>query len=151
MKFELKVERHYPHTVAEVWDGLTTNEGISDWLMETSNFRPEAGHRFEMSCLDDAGHLDVYRSEVLELDPPHRMVWSWVLAGEEDTGTSEVEFRLVPTDTGTTVTLIHRGDLDQAAIDRFKSGWQPKLDQLAETLIRHNQARQARNDAPIRD
>lgn len=149
MKFELKVERHYPHTAAEVWDGLTTNEGISDWLMESSNFKPEAGHRFEMSCVDDAGKLDVYRCEVLELDPPHRMLWSWMLAGGEAASRSEIEFRLGSTDTGTTVTLIHRGDLNQATIDRFKSGWQPRLDQLAETLNRRNETRQARKNSPV--
>ena len=139
MKFEVNLERYYPHTVAEVWDGLTTNEGISDWLMETSNFKPRAGHRFEMTCLDEAGNVDVYRCQVLELDPPHHLVWSWVMAGKEKGNKAEVEFRLSATDTGTTVLLSHRGDLDQVTIDRFKSGWESKLDLLAETLVQRRE------------
>lgn len=140
MKFEVKVERHYPYAVADVWDGLTTNEGISDWLMDTDNFKPDAGHRFEMTCLNEAGKVDVYRCQVLDLDPLHRMVWSWVMDDKQGDGETEVEFRLSATDTGTTVIMSHRGDLDQATIDRFKSGWQSKLDQLAETLIRRRDA-----------
>ena len=134
MKFKIELERHYPHPITDVWEGITTNEGISDWLLETNNFKAEAGHRFDMTCVNDDGSLDFYRCQVLEIDPPHRMVWSWLLAGEESESLTEVEFRLEATDTGTTVTLIHRGDRDKATIDRFKSGWPFKLERLAETL-----------------
>ena len=141
MKFEVEVARHYPHAIADVWDAITTNEGVSDWLLETNDFEAEIGHHFEMTCLDDAGNLDVYRCQVLEIDPPNRMVWSWILAGKEDEGLTEVEFRLTATDTGTRVRLLHRGDRDQATIDRFKSGWPYKLDRLAETLVRRGESR----------
>jgi len=136
MKFEVEVERHYPHSIREVWDGLTTNAALSDWLLETTNFQPEVGHRFEMTCLDNDGHLDVYRCQVLDLDPPNRMVWSWVIAGNEDQGLTEVEFRLTALDTGTRLQLLHRGDRDKAMLDRFKAGWPYKLDQLEEVLGR---------------
>jgi uncharacterized protein YndB with AHSA1/START domain len=136
MKFKLEVERNYPHTITDVWDGITTNEGLSDWLLETNNFTAEAGHRFEMTCPNDDGTIDIYRCQVLEIDPPHRMLWSWVIAGKESEGLTEVEFRLTETDTGTTVKLTHRGDRDKATIDRFRSGWPYKLDRLAEVLER---------------
>jgi uncharacterized protein YndB with AHSA1/START domain len=136
MKFEVEIEREYPHDVAQVWKALTTNEGISDWLLETDNFQAEVGHRFEMTCVNKDGSKDVYRCQILEIDPPHRMLWSWVLAGKEAEGLTEVEFRLRATNTGTVVTLIHRGDRDQATIDGFKSGWPYKLDRLAEILGR---------------
>lgn len=29
MKFEVEVERHYPHAITDVWQGLTTSEGQS--------------------------------------------------------------------------------------------------------------------------
>ena len=144
MKFEVIIERHYPHSIADVWDGLTTNEALSDWLMETSNFKAEVGTRFEMTCVDDDGHLDVYRCKVLQLDPPNLMVWSWVLAGNEEKGHTEVEFRLTATDTGTQVQLLHRGDRDKEMLERFKAGWPAKLDQLAEVL-KHRQGEAGRN------
>jgi len=134
MKFEVSIERTYPHPVSAVWDGLTTDAGITEWLMETNNFVPEVRHRFQMSCVDGDGHLDFYHCVVLAIEPPHRMVWSWVLQGNEERGLTEVEFLLKATDSGTTVTLIHRGDRDKDMLERFKLGWPHKLDQLADVL-----------------
>lgn len=135
MKFEVEVSRHYPHAIEKVWQGLTTNQAISEWLLETNNFKPEAGHHFEMTCVDEGGNLEVYRCQVLEIDPPRRMVWSWVLTGREDLGLTEVEFRLESTRTGTKVTLLHRGDRDPTTIERFKGGWPYKLERLADVLV----------------
>ena len=134
MKVEVQVERHYPHSIREVWEGLTTNEAISEWLLETTNFEAEVGHRFEMTCVDNNGDIEIYRCQVLELDPPNRMVWSWVLASDKDQELTEVEFRLTAVDTGTRVQLVHRGDRDKAMLERFKAGWPRKLDQLGLVL-----------------
>jgi len=142
MNFKLELERHYPYSITDVWEGITTNEGISDWLLDSNNFKAEVGHRFDLTCVNDDGNLDVYRCQVLEIDPPTRMLWSWVLSGKESEGLTEVEFRLKSTDTGTTVTLIHRGDRDKATIDRFKSGWPYKLDRLAETVAKRAKSKQ---------
>jgi len=142
MKFKLELERHYPHSITDVWEGIASNEGISDWLLDTNNFKAVAGHQFDLTCVNEDGSLDVYRCQILEIDPPTRMLWSWVLAGKESEGLTEVEFRLKATDTGTTVTLIHRGDRDKATIDRFKSGWPYKLDRLAETLANRAASKQ---------
>lgn len=136
MKFEVSVERDYSHPIDHVWRGLTTNEAISEWLLETKNFKAEVGHRFEMTCTNESGEIDVYKCQVLALDPPNRMVWSWVLAGNEESGLTEVEFRLRSTDTGTKVTLFHRGDRDPEMLERFRAGWPLKLDRLAEVLNR---------------
>lgn len=140
MKFRLELERHYPHSITDVWMGITTNEGISDWLLDSNNFKAEVGHRFDLTCVNEDGSLDVYRCQVLEIDPPTRMLWSWVLAGKESEGLTEVEFRLKSTDTGTTVTLIHCGNRDKVTIDRFRSGWPYKLDRLAETLAKRTRS-----------
>ena len=134
MTFKLEIERHYPHPIARVWEGLSNDAALTDWLMDTVNFKASAGHRFEMNCVDDSGKLDVYRCEVLEVDPPHRMVWSWALAGDEDVELTEVEFRLRSVDTGTVVTLTHSGGRDERTIDHFRRGWPGKLDRLAEAL-----------------
>ena len=138
MKFEVVIERHYPHPISAVWDGIATNEAISEWLMETNNFKAEAGHRFEMTCVNDAGQMDLYRCKVLQVDPPNLMVWSWVLAGNEDKSLTEVEFRLTAMDTGTRVQLLHRGDRDMEMLERFKAGWPAKLDRLTEVLDRRH-------------
>lgn len=136
MKFEVAVTRQYPHPIEKVWEGLTSQAAISDWLMRARGFVAEAGRRFEMSCTNEDGDEDIYRCEVLELDPPRRMRWSWVLVGHEARGSTEVEFRLKSKGDGTEVTVFHRGDRDKEMLERFRSGWPAKLDQLAETLSR---------------
>jgi uncharacterized protein YndB with AHSA1/START domain len=136
MKFEVSVTRHYPQSIEKVWEGLTSEDAISEWLMPARGLVAEVGCRFEMSCTNEDGDEDIYRCEVLELDPPKRMRWSWVLVGNEARGATEVEFRLKPKEDGTEVTVYHRGDRDKEMLERFKSGWPAKLDLLAERLSR---------------
>lgn len=136
MKFEVAVTRHFPHSINKVWEGLTNEAAISEWLMPARGFAAEAGCRFEMSCASEDGDEDIYRCEVLELNPPMRMRWSWVLVGNEARGSTEVEFRLKSKGNGTEVTVFHRGDRDKKMLEKFRSGWPAKLDQLAEMLTR---------------
>lgn len=135
MRFEVVVAHHYRHPIEKVWTGLANAEAIDQWLMQTNRFAPEVGCQFEMSCANEEGHTDIYRCEVLEVDPPYRMRWSWILVSDnEGKGKTEVEFRLEPKGNGTELTIFHRGDRDLAMLERFKAGWPGKLDQLAQVL-----------------
>ncbi|MFL0575896.1 SRPBCC domain-containing protein [Brevibacterium luteolum] len=59
-----------------LWRALTERELLSTWLMP-NDFRAEVGHRFTMTT-DPAPMFDgTVHLEVLAIDPPHRMVWSW--------------------------------------------------------------------------
>ncbi|WP_120002774.1 SRPBCC family protein [Nesterenkonia muleiensis] len=61
---------------ATLWRALTDSELLAVWLMP-NDFRPEVGHRFTMTT-DPAPMFDgTVHLEVLELDPPHQMRWSW--------------------------------------------------------------------------
>jgi uncharacterized protein YndB with AHSA1/START domain len=76
VNLDVAFEELLPHPVEAVWSQLRDAAAISEWLMATSDFRPEVGARFRMKTQ----HLAVdgwVRAEVLELDPPRRMVWSW--------------------------------------------------------------------------
>jgi len=136
MKFELKFERFYPYPVVQVWGGLTSNEALGDWLMDTTGFKAEVGQQFEMTCADRDGQRDVYRCRVIEIDAPFGMRWSWVLVGREQDGTTEVEFRLEAAGDGTVVTVFHRGGAGKSFVDDFKSGWPGKLDALQYAIPR---------------
>lgn len=59
-----------------LWRALTDGELLAVWLMP-NDFRPEVGHRFTMTT-DPAPLFDgTVHLEVLEIDPPNRMRWSW--------------------------------------------------------------------------
>ena len=61
---------------ATVWRALTESDLLSAWFMP-NDFRPEVGHKFTMTT-DPAPMFDgTVHLEVLEIDAPRRMVWSW--------------------------------------------------------------------------
>ena len=43
MRLDLAFEEVLPHLVDAVWGQLTDAAPVSEWLMETSDFRPEVG------------------------------------------------------------------------------------------------------------
>ena len=91
MTRDVRLERTYPHPPELVWRALTTPELLAEWLMP-NDFRPEVGHRFTMRTKPEPGFDGIVRLEVLELDRPKRMRWSWK-GGPLDT---EVVFTLEP-------------------------------------------------------
>lgn len=133
MKFDISFERTYPHPPETVWSALTDAGALGAWLMET-DFVAEEGRAFRMWCEGADGGTDLYHCRVLALEPPRRMVWSWLLAGREAAGETEVEFTLEPAPEGSRLIVRHSGDRDQETIERFKGGWPVKLDQLGRAL-----------------
>ncbi|MCI2238485.1 SRPBCC domain-containing protein [Paenibacillus sp. TRM 82003] len=59
-----------------LWRALTEKDLLATWLMP-NDFEPRVGHRFTMST-DPAPFFDgTVHLQVLEIDAPHRMRWSW--------------------------------------------------------------------------
>lgn len=76
MKRNLRIERTYPHPRELVWEALTTRELLAQWLMD-NDFVPVRGHRFLMHTDPAPGFDGTVHCEVLELEAPRRMTWSW--------------------------------------------------------------------------
>ena len=78
-------------------------------------------------------HGTPVRGRYLELDPPHRLVFSWGHAGSDrlPPGASVVEVRLRPHAGGTQVDVVHRDLPDAASADGHGRGWRGFLGQLA--------------------
>jgi uncharacterized protein YndB with AHSA1/START domain len=95
MKRTLHVHRTYPHPPELVWRALTEPALLAAWLME-NDFAPTPGHRFTFRTQPGPGFDGLVHCQVLDLDPPHRMRWSWQ-GGPIDT---VVTFTLAPTRVG---------------------------------------------------
>ena len=67
----------YPHPSEAVWVALTDRWALAEWLMP-NDFEPVRGRKFQFRVDPMPGFSGVQECEVLELDPPRRMVWSWV-------------------------------------------------------------------------
>jgi len=72
----IRFEALYPYAPEQVWAALTDSQAIADWLMP-NDFRAEVGHRFNFRTKPAPGFDGVVDCEVLEVDPPRRLAYSW--------------------------------------------------------------------------
>jgi uncharacterized protein YndB with AHSA1/START domain len=133
MNLDVSYEELLPHPIEAVWAALTDPESISDWLMATSGFWPDAGCRFRMKTrrLSTTGWVD---AEVIEIDPPQRMVWSW--SANDGNPPSTVTFQLFGDPGGTRLRLRHVGEIDPTIGRILGEGWPGRITALAQTLDR---------------
>jgi len=125
-----------------VWHVLTTEGLVEQWL-GCIGYRAEPGHVFYMQPDPDkraAGDVSgATHCELLALDPPREMRFSWYYP---ETPRTEVSIRLSAIDGGTRVDLVHSGwdrfDATQigAVRDALEGGWTsfvlPQLKRAAE-------------------
>jgi uncharacterized protein YndB with AHSA1/START domain len=90
MKADIDVTVSYPHPPGRVWEALTSSEALAAWLMP-NDFKPVVGHRFTFRTKPAPGFDGIVRCEVLELDPPRRMAWSWAGGNIDTTVTFTLE------------------------------------------------------------
>ena len=124
----------YPHPVEAVWCALTDRRALAEWLMP-NDFEAQVGHKFIFKT--DPMPLcgpGVTHCQVLELEAPRRMVWSWDQVpkpGKPAPPTMTVEWRLAPEKDGTRLVLEQRGLEGQP-------WWIPRLMNLGWTgMVRH--------------
>jgi uncharacterized protein YndB with AHSA1/START domain len=103
MKADIDATVTYPHPLDRVWEALTSSHALAAWLMP-NDFKPVLGHRFTFRTRPAPGFDGIVRCEVLELDPPRRMVWSWT-GGNIDT---TVTWTLDQTSDGGTTLRMHQ-------------------------------------------
>jgi uncharacterized protein YndB with AHSA1/START domain len=128
MRLDLAFDEVLPQPIDAVWSALTDARAISNWLMETDDFRPEVGTTFRLKTRSMAasGWVD---AEVLELDPPRRMVWAWSVA--DDAPATIVTFELTAQAGSTRVRLTHVGEIDPRLGGLLKDGWPGRMQALA--------------------
>jgi uncharacterized protein YndB with AHSA1/START domain len=106
MSKELAFERVYPHPPERVWRALTDRRALAAWLMD-NDFAPVVGHRFAFRAEPALGFDGVVRCEVLEVDEPRRLAYSW--QGGPLRRPTVVTWTLDPIPEGTRLRLEHTG------------------------------------------
>jgi uncharacterized protein YndB with AHSA1/START domain len=109
-----------------VFEFFVEPEAIARWMGDAPDLDARVGGGF---ALDVKGAR--VRGRYLELERPHRLVWSWGYDGSDrlPPGASTVEVRLVATGGGTRVELEHR-DLPETELAGHVSGWTHYLARL---------------------
>ena len=102
---EIILDAVYPHPPERVWRALTDRDQLAMWLMP-NDFVPVVGHKFEFRVKPQWGWRGIVDCEVLEVDPPRRLSYTW----EGDPGrVTTVTWTLAPAAGGTRLVLEHRG------------------------------------------
>jgi uncharacterized protein YndB with AHSA1/START domain len=124
MKADIDATVLYPHPPGQVWAALTSSEALAAWLMP-NDFVPQVGHSFTLRTRPAPGFDGIVHCQVLELDPPSRMVWSW-RGGSIDT---MVTFTLTPDGAGTRLRMHQVGfhGLGAQLTRRILAGGYPRI------------------------
>ncbi len=132
----------YPHPPELVWVALTDPHALAEWLMP-NDFKPELGHkfRFQFDPMPMCG-AGLTTCEVVEIDPPRRMVWTWQghsSPGKRTPPPTRVEWTLKPTNEGTELTLVHTGLEGQPFLHNFmmNMGWGQMFKSLIPKVLAH--------------
>ncbi|MEO1295092.1 MAG: SRPBCC domain-containing protein [Cyanobacteria bacterium J06636_16] len=96
----------YPHAPERVWQALTHPKALAAWLMD-NNFKPCVGHHFQFKEASLPGLETVIDCEVIALEPPTRLVYTWQACGMS--APSLVTWMLTPIEGGTRLQLHHSG------------------------------------------
>lgn len=100
--YEIVFVRRLGKPIHKVWAALTVPERIADWFADL-RFMPELrlGARTELRFLENDPSHEVIHGEVVALDPPRVIAWTW--------GQGVVTFELAPEGDGCRLTLTSRG------------------------------------------
>src|SRR5579862_8831641 len=78
----LVLEKEFPQPPEKVWRALTQGPLIKEWLME-NDFQPVVGHKFTFRSTPVPGWDGIINAEVLIVDPPKKLSYSWISMGLE--------------------------------------------------------------------
>lgn len=135
MTTSIRRELLIPQPREQVWQALTDSTALAEWMFP-NDFEPRVGRHFTFRVPPNpkVGFEGMtVRCEVLECEPPNRLVFSW---GAEGIGDTRVSFQLAPDGAGTRLNFEHSGfDLStgwsEQAIQGAEFGWAKMLKQLS--------------------
>lgn len=130
----VEVEVRIAASPETVFDFFTDPDKMIQWMGRSAELDPRPGGGFRCVANEEA----IAVGEYVELDPPHRVVFTWGWDGEESVtppGSSRVEVLLAPAGDGTHLRLIHHDLPSSESAQKHGHGWRHYLDRLAASAV----------------
>ena len=86
MKSDVTLDYQFTNSIEQVWNALTDSDTLAKWIME-NDFKPIVGHKFQFRTEPNEWWNGIVDCEVLEVEEPHKLSYTWVSAGESTTVT----------------------------------------------------------------
>ncbi|KIL40797.1 ATPase [Gordoniibacillus kamchatkensis] len=130
MSLTLTLDFQYKTSIEKLWSALTDSSKLAKWTME-NDFKPVVGHRFHFRTQPVGGWNGIIDGEVLIVDEPRRLSYTWVSAGQENTVTWTLQ------DLGDGKVNLHleqTGISNEQALGGAKYGWSAMCGELGKML-----------------
>jgi uncharacterized protein YndB with AHSA1/START domain len=135
MKSDVSLVFQFTSSIEQVWNALTDSDTLAKWVMD-NDFKPVVGHKFQFRTEPSEWWNGIVDCEVLEVDEPHKLSYTWASAGESTAVTwtlkkdSDGTIHLHLDQTGFSEETKAR----QGAIEGAKSAWMNMGDKLEKVL-----------------
>lgn len=130
MSLTLSLDFQFNASIEKVWNALTDSDTLAKWIME-NNFKPIVGHKFRFRTEPNEWWDGIIEGEVLIVDPPNRLSYTWESAGEKHTVTWTLQ------DLGNGKVNLHLeqiGFSNAKGVQGAKYGWSRWIGELEKVL-----------------
>jgi uncharacterized protein YndB with AHSA1/START domain len=86
MSLILSMDFQYTTSIEKAWAALTDSSKLAKWITE-NDFKPIVGHRFQFRHEPSEYWDGIVDGEVLIVEAPHRLSYSWATGDERHTVT----------------------------------------------------------------
>lgn len=90
MSLKLDLDFQYKTSIEKLWRALTESDMLEKWVL-ANDFKPIVGHRFQFRNQPNDYWDGIIDGEVLVVDPPNRLSYSWAVGEEKHTVTWTLE------------------------------------------------------------
>ncbi|MEO8365003.1 MAG: SRPBCC domain-containing protein [Pseudoxanthomonas sp.] len=137
---EVRLSHYFEASPEHVFDAWLVPRTLGQWMFGPRvrdenvvrlDVDPRVGGSFSLKVERD-GKLVDHVGQYLEIERPHRLVFSWAVKDESDDAPSEVHIDINAAGSGCVLTLNHRMDAKWSDYaDLTRKGWATMLDALA--------------------
>ena len=81
---DVTLDFQFKSSVEQVWKALTDSDMLAKWIW-TNDFKPVVGEKFQFRSEPNEWWDGIVNGEVLEIEKPHLLSYTWASAGETTT------------------------------------------------------------------